>query len=144
MRLEVEAAVDAIAHPRPEPYAAVPVLCQGVLQAFGRRGGLRVRDESGKDVTEVVRASGGAGLSSPTRGKRMQSASSTALVRSTRSTFEPPRDPNALTPPRRSDRMQVEPTSSASVPRQLSENQETSGTDHGMHRDGDAVFGWLG
>jgi len=55
MRLEVEAAVDAIAHPRPEPYAAVPVLCQGVLQAFGRRGGLRVRDESGKDVTEAVR-----------------------------------------------------------------------------------------
>jgi hypothetical protein len=53
--LEVEAAVDAIAHPRPEPYAAVPVLCQDVLQAFGRRGGLRVRDESGKDISEVVR-----------------------------------------------------------------------------------------
>jgi hypothetical protein len=55
MRLEVEAAVDALARPRPQPYAAVPVLCQGVLQAFGKRGGLRVRDESGEDVTEAVR-----------------------------------------------------------------------------------------
>jgi hypothetical protein len=55
MRLEVEAALDSVACPRPEPYAAVPVLCQGVLQAFGKRGGLRFRDESGEDVTDAVR-----------------------------------------------------------------------------------------
>jgi hypothetical protein len=55
MRLEVEAAVDLIACPRPEPYAAVPVLCQGVLQAFGKRGGLRIRNESGEDVTAEAR-----------------------------------------------------------------------------------------
>lgn len=55
MRLEVEAAVDALAGPRTEPYAAVPVLCKGVLQAFGMRGGLRIRDESGADVTAAAR-----------------------------------------------------------------------------------------
>jgi hypothetical protein len=65
MRLEVEAAVDALARPRPQPYAAVPVLCQGVLQAFGMS---RRRSD----------ASGGAGLSSSTRGKRTQSVNSTA------------------------------------------------------------------
>ncbi len=81
MRVEVEAAVDTIAHPRPEPYAAVPVLCQGVLQAFGRRGGLRIRDESGKDVTEAVRREcGGAGPSSSTCGKPTQSVNSTARL----------------------------------------------------------------
>jgi hypothetical protein len=55
MRLEVEAAVDAVACPRPETYAAIPVLGQGVLQAFGRRGGLRIRDRSGEDITEAAR-----------------------------------------------------------------------------------------
>lgn len=55
MRLEIEAALDAMAHPRPQPYPPVPVLCQGVLQAFGKRGGLRIRDASANDVTDVVR-----------------------------------------------------------------------------------------
>jgi hypothetical protein len=55
MRLELEAAIDAVAHPRPQPYAQVPVLGQGVLQAFGKRGGLRIRSQAGEDVTEAAR-----------------------------------------------------------------------------------------
>ena len=55
MRPEVEEAVDSVTCPRPEPYAAVPVLCQGVLQAFGKRGGLRIRNEAGEDVTDEAR-----------------------------------------------------------------------------------------
>ncbi len=55
MRLELEAALDAFAKPRPQAYAPVPVLCQGVLQAFGKRGGLRIRNREGDDVTQAVR-----------------------------------------------------------------------------------------
>lgn len=55
MRLELEAALDAFAKPRPQPYAQVPVLCKGVLQAFGKRGGLRIRNPEGDDVTDTVR-----------------------------------------------------------------------------------------
>ncbi len=54
MRLEVEAALDATAKPRPQAYAPVPVLGQGVLHAFGRRGGLRIDSPEG-DVTDAVR-----------------------------------------------------------------------------------------
>lgn len=55
MRLELEAAIDAVAHPRPQRYAQVPVLGQGALQAFGKRGGLRIRSQAGEDVTEAAR-----------------------------------------------------------------------------------------
>jgi hypothetical protein len=52
MKLEFEAAIDAVAARRPKPYANIAVLGQGCLQAVGRRGGLRIRHAS--DDGEVV------------------------------------------------------------------------------------------
>lgn len=56
--LELEAVLDAFGRPRDVPFTSVPILGRGVLTAFGRVGGLRVRQrETGEDVTEEVRAS---------------------------------------------------------------------------------------
>lgn len=55
MRLEIEALVARYAG-RPEQLEAIPFLGRGVLQAFGRRGGLMVRSTDG-DVTDATRAS---------------------------------------------------------------------------------------
>ena len=55
--LELEAALDVFGRPRDVPYTPVPILGKGVLRAFGRVGGLRIRREgTGEDVTEEVRA----------------------------------------------------------------------------------------
>lgn len=55
--LELEAAIDRFGRPRTIPYAPVPLLGRGVLRAFGRVGGLRIRREgTGADVTEEARA----------------------------------------------------------------------------------------
>ena len=53
--LEFETALAAHA-PIIERFAPVPLLGRGVLQAFGMRGGLRVRDRAGKDVTDRARS----------------------------------------------------------------------------------------
>jgi hypothetical protein len=56
MRLEIDAAVAQITG-TPERHAPVELVGTGVLQAFGRRGGLRVYDsKTHNDVTEVTRA----------------------------------------------------------------------------------------
>lgn len=55
MRLEIEAVVARYAG-RPEQLEAIPFLGLGVLQAFGRRGGLMVRSAD-DDVTDATRAS---------------------------------------------------------------------------------------
>jgi hypothetical protein len=59
MRLEIEAAVDAVATRRPQAYADVAVLGHGCLQAVGRRGGARIRRKTDNgddiDVTEEER-----------------------------------------------------------------------------------------
>lgn len=56
MRLEIDAAVTKITG-TPERFASVGLVGSGVLQAFGRQGGLRVYDsKTREDVTEVTRA----------------------------------------------------------------------------------------
>jgi hypothetical protein len=55
MRVEIEALLDAVARPRPEPYSQVLLIGYGSGPAFGVRGGLRIRSEAGDDVTEQVR-----------------------------------------------------------------------------------------
>ncbi len=55
MRLELEAALDALTAPRPDAYAPVELVGAGVLPAFGKVGGLCVRTESGEDVTDKTR-----------------------------------------------------------------------------------------
>ena len=55
MRLELEAALDAFGRPRPTPYLPVDLLGRGVLRAFGKIGGLRIRNTDGVDVTDSVR-----------------------------------------------------------------------------------------
>jgi hypothetical protein len=55
MRLELEAALDALTSRLGFPYAPVPVVGQGVLQAMGKVGGLLVRNSDGEDVTDEVR-----------------------------------------------------------------------------------------
>ena len=54
MRLEIEA-VFTQRLGRPEQLPPIPLLGRGVLQAFGRRGGLQVRTEDGQDATEAAR-----------------------------------------------------------------------------------------
>jgi hypothetical protein len=55
MRLELEAALDDMTS-RPGPdYGPIPVVGQGVLQAFGKVGGLLVRNAEGEDVSDEVR-----------------------------------------------------------------------------------------
>lgn len=54
---EVEALLDRVVGPRPEPIAQVAYLDWGVARAFGRMGGWRMRDkETGEDVTDWVRS----------------------------------------------------------------------------------------
>jgi hypothetical protein len=54
--LEVEAALDACTHPRKTPYAPVDFLGHGVMRAFGKVGGLLIRDgNDGRDVTAKAR-----------------------------------------------------------------------------------------
>jgi hypothetical protein len=55
MRLELEAALDALTARSGFPYAPVPVVGRGVLQAFGKVGGILVRDGDGNDVTDQTR-----------------------------------------------------------------------------------------
>lgn len=58
MRLEIDAAVGAIAGPQPIPYEPVPLLGSGVGPAFGLRGGLRIRTtDTNADVTDEQRTS---------------------------------------------------------------------------------------
>jgi hypothetical protein len=52
MRLEIEAVLAEHAG-RPEQLARIPLLGRGVLQAFGRRGGLQIRSTDG-DVTDAT------------------------------------------------------------------------------------------
>lgn len=55
IQLELEAALDALSvKRRVEPLASVPILGHGVLQAFGKRGGLRIGSDDG-DVTDLAR-----------------------------------------------------------------------------------------
>lgn len=57
MRLEIEASIDALAAPRPQAYADVPVVGHGAMYAFGRDGRLRIRSSvDGSDRTARVRA----------------------------------------------------------------------------------------
>jgi hypothetical protein len=55
IRLEVEAALDAMGYERAHQYECVPLVGRGVGPAFGLRGGLRVRSEDGTDVTDQAR-----------------------------------------------------------------------------------------
>lgn len=56
IKLEVEAALDELTRPRQQPlYPQLTLLGNGVFHAFGMRGGLRVRNENGEDVTEKAR-----------------------------------------------------------------------------------------
>jgi hypothetical protein len=55
MRLEVEAALDSLTDRRGQSFDPVPVVGQGVLQAFGKVGGLVIRNEAGEDVTDEAR-----------------------------------------------------------------------------------------
>ena len=58
--LEFEAALAALTPVR-ERFTAIPLVGRGVLQAAGMRGGLRVRDREGNDVTERARLEAPAG-----------------------------------------------------------------------------------
>jgi len=55
MRVEIEAALTAWFGERPDPYASITLLNFGVGPAFGMVGGLRIRNRSGRDVTEEAR-----------------------------------------------------------------------------------------
>jgi hypothetical protein len=58
IKLEVEAALDAYTHPRTTPYAPVDLLGLGVMRAFGKVGGVVIRDsKDGRDVTAATRES---------------------------------------------------------------------------------------
>jgi hypothetical protein len=57
MTLEIEAALDVFGRKLPVPYAPVPLVGRGVLRAYGKVGGLLIRDQqTGEDLTEAVRA----------------------------------------------------------------------------------------
>lgn len=53
---EIEAVLDRVLGPRPEPINEMDYLDWGVARAFGKVGGFRVRHVDGRDVTEEVRA----------------------------------------------------------------------------------------
>jgi hypothetical protein len=56
-RMEVEAVLDRLAGPNPNPIGSVDYLDRGVMRAMGLVGGLRVRDSStDEDVTDRARA----------------------------------------------------------------------------------------
>lgn len=52
LSLEIEAALDRLAGPTAKTEPPCPLINFGVLRAFGKRGGLVVRDRTGRDVTE--------------------------------------------------------------------------------------------
>lgn len=56
MELETEAVLDEMVGPREQPYKPLPLLGFGVGPSMGLVGGLRIRDESGEDKTDEVRA----------------------------------------------------------------------------------------
>lgn len=54
--MEIEAALDELAKPRPEPlYPSLTLIGNGVFHALGMRGGLRIRSADGEDATEKAR-----------------------------------------------------------------------------------------
>jgi hypothetical protein len=56
LKLEIEAALDELVQPREEPlYPSLTLVGNGVFHAMGMRGGLRVRNADGEDVTETAR-----------------------------------------------------------------------------------------
>ncbi len=54
MRLEVDAVLTDLVCPDPDPIGPVPLLGTSVFHAFGRKGGVTIRDDAG-DVTEQMR-----------------------------------------------------------------------------------------
>lgn len=58
MRLEIESALDAAGAPAAGQVAALPLIGYSAGWAFGMRGGLRVRDGNGNDITDQVREEG--------------------------------------------------------------------------------------
>ncbi|MPZ93218.1 MAG: hypothetical protein GEU68_16670 [Actinobacteria bacterium] len=54
---EIEALLDRIVGPNPEPINTMDYLDWGVARAFGMMGGFKVKSASGEDVTAEVRAS---------------------------------------------------------------------------------------
>ena len=56
IRLELQEAFCRLLGESVRTYSALPLLGHGALQAFGMRGGLRIRNQEGKDVTEDARA----------------------------------------------------------------------------------------
>ena len=54
MRLEVEAALDALLGPTPDPFPPTPLISFGFGHAFGINGRLRAYDHNGADVTDVL------------------------------------------------------------------------------------------
>ena len=55
MQIEFEAALDEHGYERPDAHDEIELLGRGVLRAFGMRGGVRIRNEQGEDVTEQTR-----------------------------------------------------------------------------------------
>jgi hypothetical protein len=55
IRLELEAAFDELLGTQGRVFEAIPLIGNGALQALGMRGGLRVKDAAGVDVTERAR-----------------------------------------------------------------------------------------
>jgi len=52
---EVEAVLDQVVGPSPDPINTMAYLDWGVARAFGRMGGFRVRCETGEDISDEVR-----------------------------------------------------------------------------------------
>lgn len=51
MRLEIESALDGVAPPRPWRHTPLDLPVHGLLQALGRKGGLKIVDKDGTDLT---------------------------------------------------------------------------------------------
>lgn len=56
IRLELQEAFCQLLGEEARIYGALPLLGNGAMQAFGMNGGLRIRDQEGKDVTDDARA----------------------------------------------------------------------------------------
>lgn len=54
---EIEALLNRLVGPNPDPINTMDYLDWGVARAFGMAGGFKIKSESGEDVTEEVRAS---------------------------------------------------------------------------------------
>lgn len=55
MRLELQSSLNAATGVQISRYKPTLLVKRGVLHAFGRVGGLKIRDKSGADITEIVR-----------------------------------------------------------------------------------------